>query len=106
MEIAQGENGYSQFGIMCTFLMMFYSQEYQWTLQHTVLSTKDAKKAALEEFTRAREQNTNVSMVTEEMFELKPRIASHSRYRYGDVTDIKKYTEMLNLVLQQGVCIR
>jgi hypothetical protein len=52
--------------------MMFYSQEYQWTLQHTVLSTKDAKKAALEEFTRAREQNTNVSMVTEEMFELKP----------------------------------
>mmetsp|Transcript_32332 Transcript_32332/g.46640 ORF Transcript_32332/g.46640 Transcript_32332/m.46640 type:complete len:440 (+) Transcript_32332:53-1372(+) len=105
MEIAQGDNGYSQFGIMCTFLLMFYPQDYHWSLQHTVLSTKDARKASLDETTRAHELKFNESIVTEDMFELKPRIASHARYRYGDVTDIKKYTEMLNLVLQQGVCI-
>ena len=37
-----------------------------------------------------------------EVFSLLPRIASHARYRYGDLTNIMKYTEMLNLVLQQG----
>ena len=33
-EIASEDNDYSQFGIMCTYLMLFHFDEYDWSVQH------------------------------------------------------------------------
>ena len=64
---------------------------------------KSTTTQAIATLVNSKESNYNF---TSDMFELKPRIASHSRYRYGsDIGSIKKYTELLNLVLQRGVCI-
>lgn len=111
-----GDNGYSQFGIMCTYLMLFHFDKYDWTAQHSTQPTAQARQRAA-----AKLQQNNLSysstsngsasllasssgevLLPPEVFSLLPRIASHARYRYGDLTNIMKYTEMLNLVLQQG----
>ena len=118
-EIAIGDNGYSQFGIMCTYLMLFHFDEYDWAAQHSMLPTAQARQRAAAKLHQNLNSSTNFKgnsslnfsssgevLLPPEVFSLRPRIASHARYRFGDVTNIMKYTELLNLVLQQGICIR
>ena len=74
----------------------YHRDDYKWYVQSVKGTTTQAIATLV---------NSSNYNFTSDMFELKPRIASHARYRYGDIGSIKKCTELLNLVLQRGVCI-
>lgn len=109
-EIAIGDNGYSQFGIMCTYLMLFHFDEYDWAAQHSMLPTAQARQRAAAKLHQNLNSSTNFKgnsslnfsssgevLLPPEVFSLRPRIAIACQipirrcYEHNEVHGIAKF---------------
>ena len=79
--ISNGD-GYSQFGIMCTYLYAFKRDEYQWYI-HSETPDWDGKNPP-----PIFGQDGNISQFTPQMKQPKPRVATHVGYRRCPVNPI------------------
>ena len=97
-------NGPFQFNLICTYLFYFKRDHYKFYAHPTVSQHWDGIDPPVNEHAA----NFSVFDGMEDIFEPKPRIATHARYRgwkYKYMMSIGINRIHMNLLMQQGICL-